>query len=91
MKVTLERNKVRKTIKTGFSLSYLLLGPWLPMLKGKFGKSFKHSMYFICTFTVHYWIQSFGGWNKSKLQTLLDQGWTPLNDVDVDIVNSIIK
>ena len=91
MKVTLERNKVTKTINTGVSIAYLVLGPWLPMLKGQFGKSFKHSLLFVFTLTIHYWIQAFGGWNKSNLQSLLDQDWKPLNNNDINIVNNIIK
>ncbi len=91
MKITLERNKVTKTVKTGFSFWYFILGPWLPMFKGQMGKSFKHSIYFICTLSIYYWIQAFGGWNKSKLQALLDQGWKPLTDNDVRAVNNIFN
>ena len=45
----------------------------------------------MCTLSIYYWIQAFGGWNKSKLQTLLDQGWKPLTDNDVRAVNNIFN
>jgi len=82
MKVTIQKNGLKKTLPLGFSGSYFLLAAWLPFFKGQIGKSFKHSILIVVTLSIYYWIQSFGGWNRSVLETYIEKGWEPLSDLD---------
>lgn len=87
--ITLQKGGLQREFKTGFSWSYFFLGAWLPMFKGKLGKSFKHSFLFIVTLTVYYWIQSFKGWNKGTILDAIERGWQPLTENDTNKLNQL--
>jgi len=89
MQVTLEKNGLVKNFNTGINLGYLFLGAWLPLFQGKIGKSFKHSMLFFLTLTIHYWIQAFGGYNKSIILDKIESGWSPVNESDRVKINNL--
>ena len=89
MEVTLHRNGLSKTFKTGFSLGYFFFGAWLPLFKGKIGASFKHTIFSIFTLSIYYWIQAFGGWNKGIITEYIEKGYEPLNEEDKRVIENL--
>ncbi len=87
--ITLEKNGLVKTFKTGFNFWYFLFGAWVPLFNGQIGKSIKHSILFVCTFTVYHWIQSFGGYNKGLIMDKIDKGWSPSSEFDIMKINNL--
>ena len=87
MNVTIQKNGLKKTLPLGFSLSYFFLAAWLPFFKGQIGKSFKHSILTVVTLSIYYWIQAFGGWNRSVLEGFIEKGWAPLTELDEKKMN----
>ena len=89
MKVTLEKNGLVRKYDVGFNIWYFLFGAWVPMFKGEFGKSMKHSILFIFTLSIYHWVQAFGGYNKSIVLDRIDKGWSPVSDADRIKINQL--
>ena len=79
MRITLEKNGLKKTVKTGFSWKHLFFGVFYTLYKGDTNGAIKQLIISCATFGVALLFFPFT-YNKAHLKRLIQDGWKPATE-----------
>ena len=79
MEITLQKNGLAKTMKTGFSIEYLFFGILYPIYKGDYKGVFKQLLILFLSCGLAIFVFPFT-YNKAYIKRLLMKGYQPVDE-----------